>query len=130
MLRTVQDLLRATSRHPTLFGVAAAILALVAILGVLEISYRQQIAREASLTITGTLQSPTLTTPPKLQLEPDQPRSAAPLGPRIIPLAPPAPQPTRAEASPPPAPAEPAQPQNTATSRDPVPLPRSRPNRF
>jgi hypothetical protein len=124
MLRTVHEVPCATRRNRILVGVAAAVLPLVVILTLLEISYREEAAREVPLTFTGSLASSPPVGPPMLQFEPDHPRWT-PLARPIVPLAPPTPT---AVEQPPEPPQRPRQ--GAVASRDPVPLPRSRPNRF
>ena len=127
MLRRVGTLLSATRRSRILLGVAAPVLTLILILILLEISYRQEEAREASLLSTGSISSSSPRADRlKLILEPDD-AQRAPLAQPVIPVAPIGPT-DLAEPSPP----EPTQgsPQVDVAARDPVPLPRSRPNRF
>jgi hypothetical protein len=127
MLRRVGTLLSATRRSRILLGVAAPVLTLILILILLEISYRQEEAREASLLSTGSISSSSPRADHlKLILEPDD-AQRAPLAQAVIPVAPIGPT-DLAEPSPP----EPTQgsPQVDVAARDPVPLPRSRPNRF
>ena len=126
MLRRVGTLLSATRRSRILLGVAAPVLTLILILILLEISYRQEEAREASLLSTGSISSSPRADRLKLILEPDD-AQRAPLAQPVIPVAPIGPT-DLAEPSPP----EPIQgsPQADVAARDPVPLPRSRPIRF
>jgi hypothetical protein len=125
MLRTIHELLCATRRNRLVLSVAAGILSLIMILILLEISYREEEAREASRAFTSSLSSSPRADPPKLKLGLEHPQWT-PLAPPIVPLAPPPPT-AVAEPSLP----EPAQaPAQRDVGRDPVPLPRSRPNRF
>jgi hypothetical protein len=126
MLRRVGTLLSATGRSRILLGVAAPVLTLILILILLEISYRQEEAR-ASLLSTGSISSSSPRADHlKMMLEPDD-AQRAPLAQPVIPVAPIGPT-DLAEPSPP----EPTQgsPQVDVAARYPVPLPRSRPNRF
>jgi hypothetical protein len=124
MLRRVSTLLCATRRSRILLGVAAPVLTLILILILLEISYRQEEAREASLASTGSIPNSPRADRLKLQLETDGPQRT-PLAPPIIPVAPTAPTDV-AEPSPP----EPTQGSQQGDVAARVPLPRSRPNRF
>ena len=125
MLRTVYDALCGTRRNRILLGLAAAILPLLVILVLLEISYREQEAtRELSLTVTGSLPSSTTVGSPKRQFNTDHPRWTPLSGP-IVPFAPPAPV-----AVAPPAPIEPTPKLTQRAAVSAVPLPRSRPNWF
>ena len=126
MLRQVGTLLSATRRSRILLGVAAPVLTLILILLLLEISYRQEEAREASLLSTGSISSSPRADRLKLILEPDDAQRAL-LAQPVIPVAPIGPT-DMAEPSLP----EPTQgsPQADVAARDPVPLPRSRPIAF
>jgi hypothetical protein len=122
MLRAVHQVLCAS--HPILLLLAATLIPLVIILVLLEISYREEVAREISLTFTGSLLSSPPVDPARMKFEPGYPRWT-PIAPPIVPLAPPA---LTAEGSS-------TQPierpiQSAVVARKPVPLPRSRPNRF
>jgi hypothetical protein len=127
MLRRVGTLLSATRRSRILLGVAAPVLTLILILILLEISYRQEEAREASWLSTGSISSSSPRADHlKLILEPDD-AQRAPLAQPVIPVAPIGPTDL----------AEPSPPgltqgslQADVAARDPVPLPRSRPNRL
>ena len=125
MLRIVHPVLCAT-RRKNLLCIAAAVLPLVVILTLLEISYREELAREPSQTLTASLPSSPPVSPPKLEFESDDLRWT-PLAEPIVPLAPPS---LAAEVK-----SSSTEPTQTSTqgavlSRDPVPLPRSRPNRL
>ena len=124
MLRIVRQVLCAP-RRKILLCVAAAVLPLVVILILLEITYREELARESSQTFTASLPSSPPVSPPTLEFEPDY-AQWTPLAKPTVPLAPlslaaevkwsstePTQRPT----------------QGAVLSRDPVPLPRSRPNR-
>jgi hypothetical protein len=127
MLRAVHEALCGTRRNRILLGLAATIGPLLVVLMLLEMSYREQEARELSLMVTGSLPSSTTVGAPRSQLNPDYPRSTPLSGP-IVPFAPPTP----VVAAAPPPPAEPTREltQRAVVSRESVPLPRSRPNRF
>jgi hypothetical protein len=87
MLRRVGTLLSATRRSRILLGVAAPVLTLILILILLEISYRQEEAGEASLLSTGSISSSPRADHLKLILEPDD-AQGAPLAQPVIPVAP------------------------------------------
>ena len=129
MLRGVYEVMCAIRRKRTIVGIAATAIPLVVILVLLEISYRELLARELSETFTGSLPSSVPVGPRKLQFEPDYPRWT-PLAQPIVPLAPPSlaaeaeSSSTRQSQSPI------ASRESPVASRDPVPLPRSRPNRL
>ena len=114
MLRIVHPVLCAT-RRKNLLCIAAAVLPLVVILTLLEISYREELAREPSQTFTASLPSSPPVGPPKLEFEPDHQRWTQ--------LAQPSEKSSSAELTQTPT-------QGTVLSRDPVPLPRSRPKRL
>ena len=122
MLRIVHPVLCAT-RRKILLCVAAAVLPLVVILILLEITYREELAREFSQTFTASLPSSPLVSPPTLEFEPDYAQWTL-LAQPTVPLAPPS---LAAEVKW----SEPTQrpTQGAVLSRDPIPLPRSRPNR-
>jgi hypothetical protein len=126
MLRAVHEALCGTRRNRILLGLAAIIGPLLVILMLLEMSYREEEARELSLTVTGSLPSSTTVGSPRSKLNPDYPRST-PLSGSIVPFAPPTPV-----AAAPPPPTEPTREptQRAVVSGESVPLPRSRPNRF
>ena len=118
MLRTVHEVLYATRRNPILLGVVATVVPLLVILMLLEISYREEVAREVSLALTGSLASIPTADPPARARWTSEP---------IVSIAPPSlaavEQPILSEPTQRPI-------QGAIVSRDPVPLPRSRPNRF
>jgi len=120
MLRAVHEVLCATRRNPILLGVVATVVPLLVILMLLEISYREEVAREVSLALTGSLASIPTADPP------DRTRWT-PLPEPIVSIAPPSlaavEQPILSEPTQRPI-------QGAIVSRDPVPLPLSRPNRF
>jgi hypothetical protein len=126
MLRAVHEALCGARRNRILLGLAAIISPLLVILMLLEMSYREEEARELSLTVTGSLPSSTTVGSSRSQLNPDYPRSTPLSGP-IAPFAPPTPV-----AAAPPPPTEPTREltRRAVVSRESVPLPRSRPNRF
>ncbi len=126
MLRTVHEVLCATRRNRILLWVAAAVLPVVVIFILLEISYRAELARELSQRFTGSLLSSPPVSAPELQFEFDHPQWT-PLARPIVPVAPPS-LAAEAESSS----TEPTQrpTQGDILSRNPVPLPRSRPNRL
>ncbi len=126
MLRTVREVLCVTRRNRILLCIAAAVLPLVVILILLEISYREELARELSPTFTGSLPTSPPVSAPKLQFESDDPRWT-PLARPIVPLAPPS---LAAEAESSSTERTQRPKQGAVLSRDPVPLPRSRPNRL
>jgi hypothetical protein len=125
MLRTVREVLCAAGRNRILLGIAAALVVLSVIIILLEISYRDQVARNAAVLVTGSLPSLPPARPPALQLESAHSQ--------VTPLAP---APPAALLAPPPATAPATDPtqkptQSVVVTRDdPIPLPRSRPNRF
>ena len=125
MLRVGHEVLCASRRNRILLVLAATLIPLVIILVLLEISYREEVAREVSLTFTGSL----LSSPPvdhaRISFEPGYPRWT-PLARPIVPLAPPPPTAVAQPSS-----TQPSQrPAQGAVARNPVPLPRSRPDRF
>jgi hypothetical protein len=126
MLRAVHEVLCASRRNRILLVLAAAVIPLVIILVLLEVSYREEVAREVSLTFTGSLLSSPPVDPARINLEPGYPRWT-PLARPIVPLAPPLPAAVAQPSS-----TEPIQRQTqyTVVARNPVPLPRSRPKRF
>jgi hypothetical protein len=126
MLRAIREVLRGARRNRILLGLTATIGPLLVILVLLEISYREEEARELSLTFTGSLPSSTTVGSPKSQPGPGYPRSTPLSGP-IVPFAPPT---AVAVASPSPAESTPKPTQRAVVARDWVPLPRSRPNRL
>ncbi len=126
MLRAVHGVLCACRRNRILLVLAATVIPLVIILVLLEISYREEVAREVSLTFTGSLLSSPPVDPARIKFEPGYPRWT-PLARPIVPLAPPLPAAVAQPSS-----TEPIQrpTQDAVVARNPVPLPRSRPNRF
>ena len=121
MLRTVGEVLCATRRNRILLGIAAAVIPLSVIVILLEISYRDEAAQNAAVMFTGTLPSSPPARPFALQLESAHSQLAplAPAPPAALLAQPPTTDPTQ----------KPTQ-SVVVTRDDPVPLPRSRPNRF
>jgi hypothetical protein len=126
MFRTVHEVVCATRRNRILLGVVATVVPLLIILLLLETNYREEVAREVSVTFTGSLLSSPPVDPSKITFKREYPRWT-PLARPIDPLAPPPPSAVEQPSSP-----EPVQrtTQGAVIARDPVPLPRSRPNRF
>ena len=125
MLSGVREVLCATRRSRLLLGVAIAVFPLMVILILLEISYKNEVAREDSSAVTHSLAGSPAVDPAELKFEAEPPQLQ--LGRPIVPFGPPI-QPAAADASPPEPPQKP--PQSSVVARKPVPLPRSRPNRF
>ena len=126
MRRTIREVLHAARHNRILVGVVATTIALLVILLLLEISYREELDREMSPTFTGSLLSSPPVDPSKLTSKIDYPRWT----PLVRPIAALAPPPPAAVAQP--SSTEPIQKptQGAVVASDPVPLPRSRPNRF
>jgi hypothetical protein len=126
MLRAVHEVLCAPRRNRILLVLAAAVIPLVTILVLLEVSYREEVAREVSLTFTGSLLGSPPVDPARIKFEPGYPQWT-PLAPPIVPLSAPLPVAVAQPSS-----TEPIQrrTQDAAVARNPLPLPRSRPNRF
>ena len=107
-----------------LLGFAAVIVPVVVILILLELDYREEVARELSVTFTGSVASTPFFDPPKIQFEPKR-EQWTPLAPPVVLLGPPTlpteGQPTGSTQNP---------TQSAVAVRDPTPLPRPRPNRF
>ena len=115
MTSSLFEVLRVGLRNSAILGVAAAIILLVVIFSLLELSYRQKATQDYTEIVTGTLPNS-----PAARAFEFQPASAqrAPLAQSGALLAPPSTtEPTQTPT------------QSTMASRAPVPLPRSRPNR-
>ena len=120
----IREVLHAARRNRILAGVVATTIALLVILLLLEISYREELDREISAKFTGSLLSSPPVDPSKIT-KIDYPRWTPLVRPTAA-LAPPPPANVAQPSS-----AEPTQrpTQGAVVARDPVPLPRSRPNR-
>jgi hypothetical protein len=126
MLRVVHEVLCASRCSRILLVLSATLIPLVIILALLEISYQQEVAREVSLTFTGSLLNSPPVDPARIKFVPGYPRWT-PLAQPIVPLAPPPPTAVAQPSS-----TQPIQrtTQGAVVARNPVPLPRSRPDRF
>jgi hypothetical protein len=112
----VNDVLRASLQNRTTVGVAAAISLVVGVFALLEISYRQEAAEHSTVTLTGALPSSPSDRQLEMQLTPVQWISLAASGALLN-------SPSTIETTKTPT-------HRTVASRQPIPLPRSRPNRF
>ena len=114
------EVLRTSLRNRAILGVAAAIILVVVIFTLLELSYRQEATQDATEIFTGTL--PNSPAARSFELQPTFAHWGV-LAPSGALLAPPSTtEPTQTAT-------QSTVASSTVTSRTPVPLPRSRPNR-